>query len=147
VLREALRQPSGATAARDSVSALTDLLNAQNDFLSIWVNYEVLRRGLDLDLGTLQLDDRGLWIDPGPVGPDFAAVVAERIPLGDDGAVIEMWESEGVIPEYRHSQPGSGPQPGVSPAPTPAGAPGYYDEPARDQSSRRPALVPISHTR
>ncbi|MBM4002346.1 MAG: hypothetical protein FJ295_03535 [Planctomycetes bacterium] len=129
VLREALRQPSGATAARDSVSALTDLLNAQNDFLSIWVNYDVLRRALDLDLGTLQLDERGLWIDPGPVGPDFATVVAERIPLGDEGSVIERWESEGVIPEYRHTQPGSGPQPGMSPVPTPSGAPVYYDDP------------------
>lgn len=83
VLREALRQPSGATAARDSVQALNDLLNAQNDFLSIWVNYEVLRRALDLDLGTSQLDERGIWIDPGTIGPDYAEVVSKRIPLED----------------------------------------------------------------
>ena len=35
------------TAARDAVQALTDLLNAQNDYMSIWINYEVLRLGLD----------------------------------------------------------------------------------------------------
>jgi hypothetical protein len=57
----------GATTARDLVSALADLLQAQNNFLSVWVNYEVLRRSLDYDLGTMRLDSQGLWIDPGPI--------------------------------------------------------------------------------
>ncbi|MBI1314615.1 hypothetical protein GC176_25260 [bacterium] len=55
------------TATRDLVSALTDLLNAQNDFLNVWVNYEVLRMVLDFELGTMELDENGLWRDPGPV--------------------------------------------------------------------------------
>ena len=58
----------GATTARDLVSALSDLLDAQNFFLSVWVNYEVLRRTLDFNLGTMQLDPEGIWLDPGPVG-------------------------------------------------------------------------------
>ena len=63
---------SGATAARDVVSALADLQDAQNNFLSVWVDYEVLRRGLDVDLGTMRLDEHGLWIDPGPIGGDYS---------------------------------------------------------------------------
>jgi hypothetical protein len=59
------------TAARDVVQALTDLLNAQNNYMSIWINYEVLRVSLDFNLGTMQLDDDGLWIDPGTIGPDY----------------------------------------------------------------------------
>ncbi|MBX3415826.1 MAG: hypothetical protein KF708_24295 [Pirellulales bacterium] len=55
------------TTARDLVDALDRLLQVQNDFLSVWVNYEVVRMGLDYDLGTMQLDDHGLWIDPGPI--------------------------------------------------------------------------------
>ena len=55
------------TFARDLLQALNDLLQAQNDFMSIWVNYEVQRVSLDFDLGIMQLDDRGMWIDPGPV--------------------------------------------------------------------------------
>jgi len=55
------------TATRDLVSALTDLLNAQNDFLNVWVNYEVLRMLLDFELGTMELDENGIWRDPGPV--------------------------------------------------------------------------------
>ena len=57
----------GATTVRDLVDALASLLGVQNDYLSFWVNYEVQRLGLDLDLGTMQLDDRGMWMDPGPV--------------------------------------------------------------------------------
>jgi uncharacterized protein YdbL (DUF1318 family) len=61
---------SGPTTARDAVSALSDLLGAQNDFLSVYVNYEVLRRSLDFDLGTMELRPDGVWIDPGPLGPE-----------------------------------------------------------------------------
>ena len=52
------------TFARDLLQALNDLVQAQNDFMSIWVNYEVQRISLDFDLGIMQLDDRGMWIDP-----------------------------------------------------------------------------------
>jgi len=65
----------GVTAARDAVSALTDLLNAQNDFLSVWVSYEVLRRAIDRDLGTMQLDFEGYWIDPGPINAETGFVM------------------------------------------------------------------------
>lgn len=73
--REKLREPPknaaavtlSPTSARDLVSALSDLLRAQNDFLNVWVNYEALRMSLDLELGTMQLDERGMWIDPGVI--------------------------------------------------------------------------------
>jgi hypothetical protein len=79
----------GATTARDLVTALSDLLNAQTDFLSVWVNYEVLRRGLDLDLGTMQLDPYGGWIDPGPIRAD-GLLDEEPLepPLPDDEELI-----------------------------------------------------------
>lgn len=57
----------GATTALNLVNSLSDLLNVQNDFLSVWVNYEALRIGLDFQLGTMELDSRGVWIDPGPI--------------------------------------------------------------------------------
>jgi DNA-binding MarR family transcriptional regulator len=59
------------TAARDAVQALNDLLQAQNNYMSIWINYEVLRLGLDFALGTMQLDNEGLWIDPGKIGAEY----------------------------------------------------------------------------
>ncbi|MCY2993068.1 MAG: TolC family protein, partial [Planctomycetota bacterium] len=79
------------TAARDAVQALTDLLNAQNDFLSVWISYEVLRRALDFGLGTLQLDADGVWVDPGPIGPQ------QGYPgLGEEG---DCWPGKMVLPD------------------------------------------------
>ncbi len=70
-LREERGQEAGVTAARDVVSALGDLQTAQTDFLNVWVNYEVQRLNLDLDLGTMNLDSEGNWIDPGPIGGEY----------------------------------------------------------------------------
>jgi len=69
-IRDVQSQASGPTTTRDTVSALEDLLRAQNEFLGIWVTYELLRRALDFDLGTMQLDSEGMWIDPGAIGPE-----------------------------------------------------------------------------
>jgi hypothetical protein len=67
----AIGTPSAASAGsqagdlgRDLVTALADLTQVQNDFLSVWLNYRVLRMGLDLDLGVMQVDPDGIWIEP-----------------------------------------------------------------------------------
>lgn len=52
----------GETIARDLVTALIDLLNVQNDFLSVWVDHEVQQLNLDFDLGVMELDARGVRI-------------------------------------------------------------------------------------
>ncbi len=70
-INDARGRPAGPTAARDSISALNDLLNAQNGLLSIFVNYEVVRRGLDFDLGTMEITPEGLWIEPGELSPEY----------------------------------------------------------------------------
>lgn len=69
-LNEARGRANGNTAARDAIDALNDLLNAQNGLLDVFVSYEVVRRGLDLDLGTMELTPDGLWLDPGVISPD-----------------------------------------------------------------------------
>jgi hypothetical protein len=63
----------GATAARDLVSALSDLLSAQNSFLTLWVGYETLRMEIDYELGLMRLDERGYWVEPGPLTRDRVA--------------------------------------------------------------------------
>lgn len=67
---ETLGTVSGPTAARDAVTALNALLSTQSQLIGIYVNYEALRRNLDLDLGTMQVDAEGLWIDPGSIRPE-----------------------------------------------------------------------------
>jgi hypothetical protein len=41
------------------VSALSDLLDAQNDFLNVWVNYEVVRMLVDFELVLRQWQNFG----------------------------------------------------------------------------------------
>jgi hypothetical protein len=85
------------TTARDLVSALSDLLAVQNDFLSVWVNYQVQRMQLDLDLGTMELAANGMWIDPGAIGvgnsplqhaPAALNLQLEAIPIGPELAPL-----------------------------------------------------------
>ena len=54
----------GPTTARDLVTALSGLLASQDTILDIWVLNESRRMTLDLNLGTMRLDDCGMWIDP-----------------------------------------------------------------------------------
>ncbi len=51
------------TTSRDLVQSLSDLLNVQNDFLSVWVNYGVQRLGLEFDLGVMELAPNGLRLE------------------------------------------------------------------------------------
>ncbi len=78
-IRETLSQASGPTAARDSVSALNDLLQAQNTFLNVWVFYEAQRRNLDQDMGTMHVDAENIWCDPGSISA--ARYMVESSPL------------------------------------------------------------------
>ena len=74
-VRTSLQEPPGATGsqlsptvARDLIQQLQGLQRAQNNILQVWVGYEIARGQLDLALGTMQLDDEGMWIDPGAIG-------------------------------------------------------------------------------
>jgi hypothetical protein len=53
----------GPTLARDLVDSLEALRDAQNNFMSVWLNYYAGRMTLMRDLGIMQIDENGLWID------------------------------------------------------------------------------------
>lgn len=122
-IRELSGQPSGETAARDAVSALSALLTAQNDFLSVWVTYEVLRRTLDFNMGTMQLDENGNWIDPGAIGPKQGypgiEVDANYECWPGELKVVKQWPCDPPVyytdAEHRVHGPTGGPPAGVIP--------------------------------
>ncbi len=60
-------QTLSPTIARDLVDALTRLQDTQTQFIFTWGSYENQRRQLDFELGTMRLDENGMWIDPGPM--------------------------------------------------------------------------------
>jgi hypothetical protein len=84
-IRESLSLASGPTAARDSISALNDLLTAQNQFLGVWVFYEAQRRNLDQDLGTIRVDADNIWVDPGEITSQ-AFGLAPAVDMGAENA-------------------------------------------------------------
>ena len=46
------------------INALNALLQAQNNLIQIWVSYERNRINIYRDMDIMQIDERGLWIDP-----------------------------------------------------------------------------------
>ncbi|KAA5543804.1 TolC family protein [Roseiconus nitratireducens] len=97
-------QPSrtSPTAARDLVSALSDLLDAQNDFLNVWVANEVLRILLDFEMGTMRLDPSGVWIDSG-----FSDDLEMPVEPVEDG-LPEMLSAPGIEAELIPAGPSEG---------------------------------------
>ena len=53
----------GPTAALNLLTALSDLRSSQNNFMSVWLNYYATRMQLERDMGIMELDERGLWIE------------------------------------------------------------------------------------
>jgi hypothetical protein len=53
----------GPTASLNLISALSDLRSAQDNFMSVWINYLAERMTLMRELGILVIDDRGMWVD------------------------------------------------------------------------------------
>jgi len=117
----------GATVGRDLVTAVTDLLEAQNSFLGVWIDYEAYRMNLDFELGTMQLDGRGMWIDPGEMMaenyealdepeavPPVPGDASEAIPLGAPPAPPPPGSEERLFPP-----PPLPKDPAESPAPAP----------------------------
>ncbi|MBA2117132.1 TolC family protein [Bremerella alba] len=97
-------QQFDSSTARDLLNALDSLLSAQNDFLSVGVNYEVLRRGLDVDMGTIQLDERGVWVDPGPVEGSYWEEKLQEMQFEHDiPELSEMSDLSSGVPEQIES--------------------------------------------
>nr|MCU0713016.1 hypothetical protein [Pirellula sp.] len=100
-IRESLSVAS-PTAARDSVDALRDLLNAQNTFLGVWVFYEAQRRTLDQDLGTIRVDEDNVWIDPGPITSETLGFFSQQ----DSGEPLQQMP---LLQPMQEVQLGQGP--------------------------------------
>jgi hypothetical protein len=60
--------------SRQLISALDGLLSSQNNLLGTWVSHQTQRMLLDFGMGTMALDDRGRWIDPGELRSAVAAM-------------------------------------------------------------------------
>ncbi|WP_339745443.1 TolC family protein [uncultured Rubinisphaera sp.] len=49
---------------RNIIDALNNILDSQNRLVLIWANYERSRLAIYRDMGIMEIDEQGLWIDP-----------------------------------------------------------------------------------
>ena len=68
----------GDVTARNLTEAIQGLTNTQNRYLQLWTEYEVLRRNLDFDMGTMELNEQFGWVDPGTIDASAGMRVAAR---------------------------------------------------------------------
>ena len=84
VMQLRMEQPPNRGARIDTnvsdqlIRALDGLMTSQNNLLNAWVDYQTQRMLLDLNMGTMALDDRGHWIDPGMLGAALKGVVLQE---------------------------------------------------------------------
>jgi hypothetical protein len=74
----------GDAAARNLADAFNQFNTIQNRFISVWLEYEILRRSLDFDMGTMQLDETGAWMDPGLIDNTIGIRAAEAMGISLD---------------------------------------------------------------
>jgi hypothetical protein len=88
-------QPRQLPPVFDLMTALSDLRNTQNNFMSVWLNYYASRMTLYRELGIMELDDRGIWIDR-PLD-EYRYQGCEDCPLPPD--VPQQWIIDANQPE------------------------------------------------
>lgn len=69
----------GPNDVRNRLGALSDLRNTQNNIMSVWLRYQAVRMQLYRDLGLMQLDDNGRWIEL-PL-PTTDEIEEEEVPI------------------------------------------------------------------
>ena len=99
----------GPTAAQNLLTALSDLRNSQNNFMSVWLNYYARRMVLMRDLGVMKLDENGRWIDEPLEEALGNTETEEALPLPP--AVPIEWLQEAGLEPGQVKQAGQPPQP------------------------------------
>jgi hypothetical protein len=100
------------TLARDLVDSYSSLLSAENQLVTVFVDHESQRLNLNFDMGIMELDQNGMWLDPGPVEPSgmLDDEKPEEVPLPEhwlqsvEGKVD--WPAEQSPPEQATEEQG-----------------------------------------
>ncbi len=92
----------GPTVAQNLIFALNDLTSAQNAFVSVVLNHYENRMILYRELGVMELDDCGMWIDKPLNQSDW--LNDDQCPM-PPGVPLEWMQDAGVDPNDAHDNP------------------------------------------
>jgi len=136
---ERLNEPPQPGVARtlppvfDLFTALSDLRSTQNNLMSAYLNYHASRMLLYREMGIMELDDRGIWIDR-PLD-EYRAEAAEECPLPPDVPAEWIRDANEACQAQRGARPSGDAQKPQLPAasgpaiPLPSGAPASVPDP------------------
>jgi hypothetical protein len=108
----------GPTATLNLIFAFNDLRSSQDALTSIWINYYATRIALAQQLGVMELDDDGIWIDK-PFS-EAERCAADELPLPPP--VPQEWLDHLEQVKAPPPRPAEPPEAVPAPAPTPAPA-------------------------
>jgi hypothetical protein len=157
----------GPTAALNLLTALNDLQSTQNNFMSVWLNHYGQRMLLMRELGLMELDERGIWIDrpledllpgvdlsqPEPLPPEVPQawideLNGELVPPGNTDGAASAPRASGEV-EQLPVAPGAGSEavppargPQIPPAQPPIPQVPAQPQPPAPQRSFRPPASP-----
>lgn len=97
----------GPTAALNLLTAMNDLQSSQNNFMSVWLNHYATRMVLMRELGLMELDERGIWIDV-PLADALARAEmnpVEPLPPAVPKEWLDALEAESVPPPQSERGP------------------------------------------
>lgn len=140
------------TVAVNLLTALSDLRNTQNNFLSVYLNYYANRMVLMRELGLMRIDDNGMWIDE-PLDVALAAIEEYNCEPLPPAVPREWLENEMNDPAAsgEGSDVPSAPAPMPIPertAPEPKTSEPTMPEPTEDEKPRAPDVkMPASRPR
>ncbi len=131
------------TQGLNLLNALQSVLNAQNDLIRIWVQYEQNRINIHRDMDIMQVDERGIWIDevyqnlgnPAAVTPTLSEPTHDATDAANPPRVLDADPARPLT--------GSAPLPGVGaldqsiPAAIPQPAPATDPDPESSVDDRR----------
>lgn len=127
----------GPTAALNLLTALSDLRNSQNNFMSVWLNYYAARMRLFQNLGVMRIDTNGLWIEESLEDAVRASSADSPLPP----SVPQDWlDATGAEPAPAVEGETSDEEAAQLPPPAPAALPIHS---AGLSDSRRPLTAPV----
>lgn len=101
-------RPPAQNVGLNILNALNNILAAQNSLIQTWVQYETNRINIYQDMGMMEIDERGIWVDPvyqpaSVIQPSLpsepADVLPPELPLRDDRAADDASPDGGAVSE------------------------------------------------
>jgi hypothetical protein len=122
----------GETTAVNLLTALSDLRRTQDAFMSVWLNYYALRMRLARELGLMELDPCGMWIEQPLTTAQRASPEEVALPPPLPEPLLQELEKSEVDRD-----------PGATEPPVPAPRPPAEAVPPRD-TAPTPPETPVS---